>query len=89
MFDNLPLCLTLILPKRSYPLIIWGINSVLLKEKAEFPQTSLGFGPDLVFPGSSKSNAPHAFLSVFNLISKVKILHELLLIQVPYNHRTS
>lgn len=68
MFDNLPLYLTLTLPKRPCPLIIWGINSVLLKEKAEFPQTSW----DLVFPGSSKSSVPHAFLSVFNLISSQK-----------------
>lgn len=89
MFDNLPLCLILTLPKRPCPLITRGIKSVLVKEKAQFPLTSLGSGPDLVFPASSKSNIPHTFLSVLNLpISEVKILHELLSIQGPSNHRT-
>lgn len=63
--------------QRPCPLLIWGINSVLLKEKAEFPQTSW----DVV--QTWYSQCPTAFLSVF--ISKIKILHELLLNQVPQN----
>lgn len=62
--DHLPLCLNLTSLDRLYHLITGDINSVLLKENAKFPQIPFRSGPDLVFPGSSKSNTPQSPLSV-------------------------
>jgi len=65
--DHLPLCLILTLLNRPCHLITGVLSSVLLKEKAKFPQVCLGTAPDLVFPGLSKSNTLCALLSVSHI----------------------